>query len=374
MSGRFAIAAVLAVVGCGDGIRFAPDVANLAIAGLTENQASAIETALTAAFGTPDRPIIPPAAEALLDSQAIAQAAGPVVSHTPGVTQGLYRRHCARCHGVTGDGRGPTALYQSPYPRDFRRGVFKWKRTYHDAKPTATDLARVLKDGVNGTAMPSFALLTEDEREALRQYVVYLSIRGEAERELVNYAANEAPLDESLDIAPELLTNLLEPVVASWNDAAQRVVATSSAPGSAQDVDAGRALFHSERAGCAKCHGEGGAGGVDRLSGYEPDYDVWSRQQRAAAAPGDLPPREAIARSLIGATPHGGGEPADLFRRLHQGIAGTPMPAVGGLTVGDRGALTDAEVWQLVAYIDSVSQPANHDGTQERRGLRSQGL
>src|SRR5262249_43560814 len=33
-----------------------------------------------------------------------------------------YRRHCLHCHGVSGDGRGPTARWINPHPRDYRQG------------------------------------------------------------------------------------------------------------------------------------------------------------------------------------------------------------------------------------------------------------
>ena len=40
----------------------------------------------------------------------------------------LFAQHCAACHGISGDGAGPTAALLDPYPRDFRNGVFKYMR------------------------------------------------------------------------------------------------------------------------------------------------------------------------------------------------------------------------------------------------------
>src|SRR5262245_2338944 len=34
----------------------------------------------------------------------------------------LYMQHCIHCHGVTGDGNGPTAKFLNPRPRDYRLG------------------------------------------------------------------------------------------------------------------------------------------------------------------------------------------------------------------------------------------------------------
>ena len=97
----------------------------------------------------------------------------------------MYRRHCAHCHGISGDGAGPTASFLNPYPRDYRRGIFKFKSTPRTEPPTKEDLKRILHEGIAGTAMPSFKYLPNDELEALASYVRYLSVRGQVERLLV---------------------------------------------------------------------------------------------------------------------------------------------------------------------------------------------
>ena len=70
---------------------------------------------------------------------------------------------------------GPTALFLKPYPRDYRQGKFKFKSTERGAKPTDADLQRILRQGIAGTAMPSFDLLPSDQIEALVEYVKSLS-------------------------------------------------------------------------------------------------------------------------------------------------------------------------------------------------------
>jgi mono/diheme cytochrome c family protein len=74
-----------------------------------------------------------------------------------GNVRGLYREHCAHCHGITGDGAGPTAGFLNPYPRDYRKGWFKFKSTPLDVRPTHDDLKKIVLDGIPGTAMPSFS-------------------------------------------------------------------------------------------------------------------------------------------------------------------------------------------------------------------------
>ena len=101
--------------------------------------------------------------------------------------RGLYREHCVHCHGITGDGAGPTSAFLNPYPRDYRRGLYKFKSTQRAAEPTTDDLMRTLTDGLQGSYMPSFKLLPEVDRRALVEYVKYLSMRGEMELTLLRY-------------------------------------------------------------------------------------------------------------------------------------------------------------------------------------------
>jgi len=160
-----------------------------------------VATILATLFGTPDDPNMP-AAEGvelaqLVDMKRMRMAAGPVGSDQDGRPHGLFREHCVHCHGITGDGAGPTAQFLNPYPRDYRMGLYKFKSTKKGDKPTHDDLKRVLHYGIPGTAMPTFALLPDHEVDALIDYVKYLSIRGEVERQLFSYATTdlEDPFD-----------------------------------------------------------------------------------------------------------------------------------------------------------------------------------
>ena len=164
----------------------------------TPEQKQDVADILTGMFGTPDEPFVPGELAALADLNRIEMAAGPVASDRTGRASGLYRQHCSHCHGITGDGKGPTAPYLNPYPRDYRMGVFKFKATPKGGRPRREDLRRVLINGVAGTSMPSFKLLPESEREALIDYVIYLSVRGEVERALYEEMALELEEGERL--------------------------------------------------------------------------------------------------------------------------------------------------------------------------------
>ncbi len=181
-------------------------------------------------FGSPDHPLLPNVLTEddsyadLMSIDRLQQAAGPIpapsdsgnsdsedsdsadtASNSGGNSKGhgLYRQHCATCHGITGNGRGVTAAILNPYPRDYRMGLFKFKSTIRSAKPTRDDLIRVIADGIPGTAMKKIPELKDEDIQALTDYVIYLSMRGELERSLIDYASQELDLesgDRVLDV------------------------------------------------------------------------------------------------------------------------------------------------------------------------------
>ena len=175
----------LAATGCGrtPAAAFRLNMVEAAKQRLSPEQEGQVNTILLAMFGTPDEPVALP--ETGLDAAKLQLAAGPVRSDIMGRKNGLYREHCVHCHGISGDGLGPTAAFLNPYPRDYRPGVFKFKSTERADKPTHEDLVRTLHNGIAGTSMPSFALLSAVQVDALAEYVKYLSIRGETELALM---------------------------------------------------------------------------------------------------------------------------------------------------------------------------------------------
>ena len=88
----------------------------------------------------------------------------------------LFQKHCVHCHGVNGEGDGPTAAYLNPYPRNFVEGKFRDVR--RGTKHGISDLKRVIRTGVNGTAMPSFARLKDEQQLAIALYVDHLAKGG----------------------------------------------------------------------------------------------------------------------------------------------------------------------------------------------------
>lgn len=362
-----------------------------------DEAASDVRQILDEMFGTLNEPRIPDvagiAAGEVVDVERLKRAAGPVYSDQANIHFGLFREHCVNCHGLSGTGRGPAAALQNPYPRDYTAGVFKYKSTERGKKPTRENLMRTIVEGLPGTSMPAFGLVDEEDLEALVDYVIYLSMRGEVERRLLAIAARdldyesadgerwirperwegaEGDLAKRVAMQREWIDEEVESVMAAWSGAEQFVSELSPSEFSgdrSERIAAGREIFHGQIANCASCHGKDGAG----LETLPPDYDEWTKdwtirmgvdpkdREKLAAffAAGALKPKQILPRNLQHGVFRGGREPEDIYRRIVHGIEGTPMPAVSRVDVGDgsvpSGAgLTDQQVWQLVEYVLSL--------------------
>jgi mono/diheme cytochrome c family protein len=363
---------------------------------IPEPQQQDVANILDAMFGTPDVPVV--LADTGLDVDKLKMAAGPVRSDQFGRETGLYRRHCVHCHGTTGDGQGPTALLLNPYPRDYRQGKFKFKSTERAAKPTDADLELVLRNGVPGTAMPSFNLLPDAQIKALIEYVKYLSIRGETEIHMINAIADLSEgvvLEQTRGV---LVDELLKPVAETWTAAGNAIIQPEKKPDIplAESIAAGRKLFYEDKANCAKCHGWGALG-----DGQRTDYDDWAKplvelakgiaaeqesldhdtelpraERNAKQSRLDLsslilkddalPPRTAVPRNLRQGIYRGGRRPLDIYRRIYAGINGVPMPGSGPPSPGAPGALSPNEIWSLVDYVRSLPYQAIDDHPRQK--------
>ncbi|MCO6045501.1 cytochrome c [Aeoliella sp. ICT_H6.2] len=408
---------VLATAGCNNRApQFAPNRMAMIEAQLVDEHQQQITQELTELFGTPDDPRVPEGVD--LDVELLQMAAGQAGYEKDEYgheyqQRGLYRQHCASCHGITGDGRGPAAAVLEPYPRDFRPGVFKWKSTRLASKPTDDDLLGVLQRGVSGTAMPSFGLLAPEQLDALVEYVRYLAIRGQVERELIATVADELDFDPAAGTTDEpfvpaededdqaMVDDVVASIVQSWQSPTEQIVEPDpqTMPADertdaqmAESIEAGRQLFLSPRAKCTDCHG------ADARSIVVKDYDDWNQavfdfrqrsatlaaqiardrenlpgldsslaksarerltsesrrlKQRGQVSEELLAPQLARPRELADGVFRGGDRSIDLFRRIHQGVAGTPMPGQGSPRPGVEGALSEQEIWQLVDYVRS---------------------
>lgn len=368
-----------------------------------EAMTARLESVMTDWFGTPDKPRWPTAQKltdggidqasllvSLVDPKQLERAAGPVRRLEDRVEYGLYRKHCAHCHGISGDGWGATAGNLSPYPRDFRRGTFKFKSTPVGSRPTRSDLMAVLQRGIPGTSMPSFASLSEskhfrDDYEPLIDYVIYLSVRGEVERRLIGAMSESGeegweaalPSDQKStapDSRPSVAREVAE-VLRRWRQASQEVLEVPDnelADRSIEDlwsgpqrsqllaaIERGEKLFGMPATACTSCHGQSGRG-----DGRVVDYDEWTKDWtiRAGVDPTDRSqwkrwsrlgvgkPVPDRPRDLHAGVYRGGASSQDLYRRIAGGIDGSPMPALPLKPANPQG-WTSQDVWDLVHFV-----------------------
>jgi mono/diheme cytochrome c family protein len=247
----------------------------------------------------------------------------------------VYAARCQQCHGVNGDGTGAAAEYLSPKPRDYTQGIFKFTSTPYGAKPRRSDLLQTLRRGVTGTSMPSFDDLSPEDLEAVVDYVIFLSQRGELQNELVMMAQDEEELD------PAYIDETVAGIVERWHEAQSKLVMplTPMPAFTEETIAKGHELFLKQA--CNKCHGVNGRGGS--MGNVEIGKDSWGNS--------------AAAADLTSGMFRGGGRPIDIYRRIHSGINGTPMPAFSEVF-----AKEPDNVWYLVHFIRDT-------GERRRRNL-----
>lgn len=72
----------------------------------------------------------------------------------------VFETHCTRCHGEDARGDGSDGLQMLPRPANF-----------HDMKPSYSGAAEVLRNGVPGSSMPAWPLITPSEIQAVTYYM-----------------------------------------------------------------------------------------------------------------------------------------------------------------------------------------------------------
>jgi len=218
----------------------------------------------------------------------------------------VYARYCVGCHGVKGDGKGVAAEMLIVKPRDFTKGIFKFRSTPSGTLPTDDDLYKVLSRGVYRTSMPDWALLTERERLAAIAY-----IKGFYPR----WTEQGAGTPIFIPKPPATL-------------------------GSPESVARGRELY--QMLECLACHGDSGHGDGPSAKTLAPD--VWGNPQK----PFDF----TKGRLKSGPTPQ------DVYRTFMTGISGTAMPSYADIfSEPDGENIKEGDAWNLVSYILSLRTP-----------------
>lgn len=239
--------------------------------------------------------------ETLLRDSAL-QANAPAVAVAEPFNEGdaskgraVFMRECSACHGEHGDGVSPAAAFLDPKPRDFTRKNFRFHSTESGQPPRSSDIVATLNRGIPGSAMPSFAFLSDEEKRQAGAYVF----------QLAGFLDQPEP--------PAIDPGTPPPVTPA-------------------SIARGRELF--AKNGCNACHGDSGTG----------DGKQAAALKTAEGFP--IRPRD-FTKGIF----KGGSERKDLFMRISTGLDGTPMPSFAdGVEPVDR--------WALVDYVSSLKKPA----------------
>jgi mono/diheme cytochrome c family protein len=251
--------------------------------------------------------------------------------HTSSVTRQLslgrevYATYCAGCHGEKGDGNGPAARFLDPKPRDFRVGRIKFAYVASGEAPRDDDYVRIVSQGLAGTAMPSFALLSAQERSAVVAYVKTFSKKKQSPGSMPSLGSDPFAKDPPRGIA------------------------------------VGKAAYHAT-AKCWSCH---------------PAYEPWPEIARLTVE-ANLPnpePAPDLYESHVKDSEWGtpirppdflsdrvktGAAVETLAPVISSGVGGTAMPTWGGV-------LEDRQIWGLAYYVRSL---ALLRGTEKAAQLR----
>ncbi len=311
-------------------------------AGLSSEGRQQLDDFLTEHFGTPRAPIVKGLAQ---EHASLLQLSSDKLE--PG--RDLYRVHCIHCHGVTGDGRGPTAKWINPHPRDFRRGIFKFQSVDQaidgrDRYPSRADLVRTLQQGIEGTAMPTFNLLSHEELESLVSYVIHLSIRGKVEHDILKEGFSCDPKTGQMSIGQPVKDfaseyDLVADQGKKWAEAQKKPIEVAPYPFKLGDhaelivsMKRGKQLFLAEGTGeasCVSCHVD-----LGRRANWK--FDSWGTLVRPS--------------NLTTGMYRGGRRPVDIYYRIHSGINGSGMPRFG--------KLEPQKLWDLVNFVQALPYPA----------------
>ncbi len=206
----------------------------------------------------------------------------------------VYSRACSACHGDHGDGIGPAARYLFPPPRNFTKGMFKFRSTPSGEVPTDMDLLRIVDNGIPGSQMPAWKnLLSMQERLDVIAFLKTFSA------DFMGNAIPPLPIPETLRSTPLSIQN-------------------------------GKYMYMLME--CFACHGGRGKGnGVSSKT----LLDDWG---------GKIKPWNLTRWKY-----KGGNDPQSLYRTLATGLNGTPMPAyvpdgflINGDAVVDRAKYREA--------------------------------
>lgn len=271
----------------------------------------------------------PIAALARAEAQRMAAQTDDSLSAESG--PGLYRVHCAACHGADGDGNGRAARHLYPRPKNLRSGGYRLISTVNRI-PTLQDLVTTVERGMPGASMPPFDNLSPAQRELLANQVVRLYRQG-IRHKVTNWLSEQG---EEID------QDEIDRAVAELTTPGQVVATPAIGPPGPGAIARGRELYG--RLGCFHCHGHDGKGPADTPLTNDEGLPVGSPD-------------------LTDEPLKGGDQPQSLYLRLLLGMPGTPHPASPGLS--------EDELIDLVHFCRSLRREPLRNLTNHERMIRA---
>ncbi|MCE9590831.1 MAG: c-type cytochrome [Planctomycetes bacterium] len=192
----------------------------------------------------------------------------------------VYQKYCIGCHGENGDGNGDAAKRLITKPRDFTKGIYKFRSTDSGSLPLDNDLYRTITRGLPGVSMPAFPLMPDREKVEVIEYIKAFYAKWEEEKS----------------------ARVVVPVPAAPQDLA-----------SPERINRGHFVYAA--IGCGKCHGVDGQGLNATLTQYT---DAWGNPQKPFN----------FTRGRL----KGGDDPEDIYRTFQTGLRSI-MPAFAGATM-----------------------------------------
>ena len=274
-----------------------------------------------------------------------------------------YSFYCQACHGGDGDGRGPAAVELETPPRDFRTATYKFAAVKPGFLPPDSELERIVKTGLNGTAMLHWdvpdAVLSD-----IIQYIKTFSPPGDGWRDpdaeigepIVGAddpwgdGRRDAAVARGREVYHGTATcYTCHPAYATvaeinrYREAIQQPPLTSLRPKAWIPEPKETTAFTAPLAGDPACERtrDCGSGQVCRLGRCE--RTLWL-----------LPPDFTLNLSRTGTAP------ADLYRVIAAGIPGTAMPTW-------EGAIPGEDIWAMAYFVDHLAQMR---GTAEATRLK----
>jgi cytochrome c len=236
----------------------------------------------------------------------------------PSVERGklVYMEKCVFCHAEDGSGKGVSAFYSSPRPRNFIKGQYKFRTTPFGKIPTDADLHKMLVRGMPGTTMPSWKHFPEVDLKSIVLYLKTLS------KKFAKFK-KKGKTHKITKIAPR-------------------------PPFNQQSLERGKKFFDKT---CSGCHGLKG-----RSDGESTGRNVDIESD--AIRPRNLTKPWTFRR---------GSNPKNIFLTIRTGLSTTAMPR------HSKRIYKDEDIWDIVHYVITLPSLKKPKVSREIKAIKVEG-